>query len=106
MIGLDARVTALGAARIVGDSLRTYGPTGVDADSVEERHRAVEHIVRMALTGVGPIADGDYAVLDGYDDNGDIVADYGIRDARAFRFLYRKLNWRTDPKPVDLGTEQ
>lgn len=94
MNGLDARITALGALRVVGEVGVTYGPTGIDAPSQAERHRAVEWITRQALSGVGPHQEGDYAVLDGYDDDGDIVADYGIRDARTFRFLYRKLNWR------------
>lgn len=93
-VTLDRRVVALGAARIVGGELRTYGPTGIDG-TVEEANRAAGRIVRQALNGVTETpSESDYAVLDGYDDAGDIVADYGIRDARAFRFLYRKLNWR------------
>jgi hypothetical protein len=95
VIGLDKRVTALGALRLDGsDTGVMYEGTGIEGSTTEERHRAVEQIVRQALTGVGEHRDGDYAVLDGYDDEGNIVADYGIRDARAFQFLYRKLNWR------------
>lgn len=102
MIRLDERVTALGAFRVVGDEGRSFPGTGIDAPTLPERHRAVEHIFRMATaTGqVGPTTDADYAVLDGYDDEGNIVADYGIRDARAFKFLYRKLNWRMETHGV------
>lgn len=94
MTTLDPRVVALGAARLVAGDLRTYGPTGIDGPP-DEAHSAVEQVVRQTLGGVTDEAtDDSYAVLDGYDESGDIVADYGIRDARAFRFLYRKLNWR------------
>lgn len=91
---LDTKTTALGSARVVKDELRVYGPTGVDAATQRERHLAVERIFRQCLTGVGEHREGDYAVLDAYDDRGDIVTDYGIRDRRTFNFLYRKLNWR------------
>lgn len=100
MLNLDPRVTALGALRLDGsDAGVLFDPTGIDAPTQAERNRAVEQIVRQVLTGVGEHRDGDYAVLDGYDDDGNIVADYGIRNARAFRFLYRKLNWRRAAVP-------
>lgn len=97
MRGLDKRVVAIGAARIVGDSLRTYGPTGIDGTR-EERHRAVEWLVRQALSGVheGFDIENDYAILDCYDENDDLICDYGIRDRQAFQRLYRKANWHTD----------
>lgn len=93
---LDPSVTALGALRPTGAAGRIYGPTGIEGGTQHQRHAAVEHIFRMAAaTGmVGTHRDDDYAVLDGYDDNGDIVADYGIRSRRGFQFLYRKLQWR------------
>lgn len=51
-----------------------------------------EHTIRMA-TAVGWIkkADHPYAVLDVLDVNGDIVQDFSIPDALAFRQLKRKL---------------
>lgn len=96
MVRLDERVTSLGAFRVVGQTGRNYPPTGTDAPTAQERHRSVEHIFRMAAACgmIGEHRDGDYAVLDGWSDGGEIVADYGIRDVRGFRFLYRKLNWR------------
>lgn len=95
MIGLDKRVTALGALRLDGsDAGVMYGARGIDAETQEERHRAVEWIVRQAMSGVGDRSEDEYAILDGYDDDGNIVAEYGIRDSLAFRFLYRKLGWR------------
>lgn len=98
MTRLDPRVTSLGAFRVTGATGVTYPPMGVDADTQAERHQPVEHIFRMAVACgmVGNHRAEDYAVLDGYDDAGDIVVDYGIRDARGFRFLYRKLGWRVD----------
>jgi len=97
LVHLDPRVTALGALRLDGSATGIiYGGMGIDAPSQVERHRAVEHIFRMAaaLGMVGEHREGDYAVLDGYDDAGDIIADYGIRHRRGFRFLYGKLGWR------------
>lgn len=96
---LNPNVTSLGALRPVGETGRTFGPAGVEGPTTLARHRPVEHIFRMAVaTGmVGPHKDDDYAVLDCYDDNLDIIEDWGIRDARGFRFLYRKLGWRQNP---------
>ena len=95
MNGLDVRTTAVGALRLDGSDTGIFYPgVGFEASTQNERHRAVEQLIRMALGGVGPQLDDDYAILDCYDDEGDIVAEYGIRDARAFRFLYRKFGWR------------
>lgn len=96
-VRLDPLVTALGALRLDGsDTGVIYPATGIDVPTLRERHQAVEHIFRMAVTCgmVGEHQVGDYAVLDGENDAGDIVADYGIRSREGFRFLYRKLNWR------------
>lgn len=97
LVRLDPRVTSVGALRLDGSPTGvTYEARGIDADTQEDRHRAVEHIFRMAAACgmVGEHRADDYAVLEGYDDGGDIVADYGIRSRRGFTFLYRKLGWR------------
>ena len=90
-VTLDPRVVALGAARLVGRE-GIYEARGIDGTH-EQKHAAVEQLFRQALN-VGGHRPDDYAILDGYDENGDIVADYGIHTASAFRFLYRKLGWR------------
>lgn len=86
---LDPRVVALGSMR--GDVM--YEGTGIDG-TPDEQYRAVEQIFRQAFISRG-YQDGDYAILDAYDANGDIIADYGIPTRSIFRFLYRKLNWQT-----------
>lgn len=94
-IELDPRVTMLGAFRPVGDhDGRLYGAVGFRSSTQRGRHLAVEQLCRMALTLKPRYEPGDYAILDGYDDEGDIVADYGIPDKRTFDYLYRKLQWR------------
>lgn len=47
---------------------------------------------RIAPTG----SPGAYAVLDVLDAHGDIVQDYAIPNARAWRWWYRKLHLRVD----------
>lgn len=90
---LHPDAAALTAVRIVGDDLRTYTiaePTG--------GREQIDRVLRMARAFgfVRPAAeDGSYAVLDvlGEDDN--IVQDYAIPTAAAFRWWYRKLHLRT-----------
>lgn len=37
-----------------------------------------------------------YAILDVFNEDGDIVADFAIPDASCFRYLYSKLGWRVE----------
>lgn len=56
-----------------------------------------EHFIRTC-GALGFIRDSipehAYAVLDAISEDGDILATYDILDARAFRFIYRKLHLR------------
>lgn len=102
MITLPDDVTMIGAFRPTGDHDGVlYGPVGFVAPTREKRHAAVSRIVRQALGGVQEHHDGEYAVLDCYNDEGDLVTDFGIRDRDAFRFLYRKMQWRQEPGGSD-----
>lgn len=91
---LDKRVVSLGALRLPvrGHAEVMYGGTGIDG-TPEQQHKAVDQVFRQALMSARAPRDGDYAVLDGYDVNGDIVVDYGIPTRHQFQRLYRKLNW-------------
>jgi hypothetical protein len=59
---------------------------------------------RMIRTGfkLGFLLEGNdgYAVLDVLDEDGDIVQDFTIRDARAFQYFKRKLHWRVEEVPT------
>jgi hypothetical protein len=63
----------------------------------------VEHFVRTcwALGFIKPSsAEPSYGVLDVLDSGGDIIGDYDIPDADAWRYIYRKLGLRVVPVPV------
>ncbi len=90
---------ALGAARIVGpDELRIYTATTFPNDP----WRGCNHMLRMlrATDGLAKIKKDDYAVLDVFNENGDIVQDFALTRS-GFKFAYRKLDWRV----VDLESE-
>jgi hypothetical protein len=59
--------------------------------------RGCEHFIRMC-GAIGLLLDSGpghaYALLDVIDEDGGILATYDIPDARAFRFIYRKLRLR------------
>lgn len=94
-VRLDPRTVALGALRLPvgGKPEAMYNGTGIDGTPAQ-KYRAVEQLFRQAFITRGA-QDGDYAVLDAYDEEGDIIADYGIPDRNTFKSLYRKLNWQT-----------
>lgn len=93
MIKLDNRAVSLGAVRLTGPEGYYYGPTGTHTGDSTRDHAVIEQIFRQAIS-IGEVKDDSYAILDAYDENGDIIADYGIPSANVFRFLYRKMNWR------------
>jgi hypothetical protein len=68
-------------------------------------YKGCEQIIRMATAFGYLAADGEryYAVLDVLDEDGDIVQDFRIRDATAFRWFYRKLHWRIEPAAAVAG---
>lgn len=92
-IALHPDAAALTAVREVGGDLRTYTvaePTGGRAQ--------IDRILRQAraVGFIRPAAGADsYAVLDVLDENDDIVQDYAIPTATAWRWWYRKLHLRT-----------
>lgn len=90
---------ALGAARIVApDELRIYTATTFPNDPWS----GCNHMLRMlrATGGLARTEEDDYAVLDVFNADGDIVQDFALtRDG--FRFAYRKLDWRV----VDVEAE-
>lgn len=61
-----------------------------------------EHFIRMARkVGWLSPAGESYAVLDVLDAEGDIVQDFGIRDASAFQQIKRHLNLRVEATDGD-----
>ena len=96
---LDSTAVALGAFRMVGDQPRNYTATTFPSDP----YAGCEQFIRTCrkLGYLRPIrtdADisGYYAVLDVLDRYGDIVQDFAIPTATAFRYIYRKLNLRLE----------
>lgn len=76
-----------------GGAMRQY--TGVEW----EHWGGVEHFIRTlrALGYVKPSSSApSYAVLDVLAANGDIIFDYDVPTAAAFRFIYRKLKLRVE----------
>lgn len=63
----------------------------------------VERFIRT-LRAVGYVKptskEPSYAVLDVLDAEGDIIGDYSVPTAAAFRFIYRKLKLRVEPAPA------
>lgn len=94
---LHPAAVALTAVRLVGDdTLRGY-----TIAEPEGGWPQLERMVRMAsvlgyLRPPGRPEDS-YAVLDVLDENNDIVQDYMIPHARAWRWWYRKLGLRVAP---------
>jgi hypothetical protein len=104
---LDHRAVALTAFRAL--------PTGAGCQYTattfpSDPYRGCEWFARQCLstgTVVSPAQDG-YAVLDVLDAEGNSIQDFTIPDARAFRYVYRKLKLRVesrdgeDPSPPGL----
>lgn len=94
-----ANAVGLSAMRPVRGVARNY--IGVE---FTRGWNGVEHFVRM-LMKVGFISPSSsapsYAVLDVLDADGDIIGDYAVPHARAFRFIYRKLGLRVERVPED-----
>jgi len=83
--------SALTAVRIVGSELRTY--TIVES---ERGWRGIEHMLRTAWK-VGRITQASrdsYALLSVLDDDDTELHEWGIPNATAFRWWYRKVGWR------------
>lgn len=95
---LDPRAFWLSAFRGLPDgSGRQYSATTFEPDPL----RTFGHLLRMARA-VGFVRpcdedpEGAYAVLDVQDEAGEIVQDYLIPTAAAFRWWYRKLHLRVE----------
>lgn len=79
---------ALSAFRAVpGGGCRAYTATWFPNDP----RGGIDRMLRMARA-CGFVGSADYAVLDVLGENGDIVQDFGIPTAGAFRWWKRKLN--------------
>lgn len=97
-----ANARGLSAIRALKDgSMRQY--SGVEWPT----WGGVEHFVRI-LYKLGFIrpsstATDGYAVLDVLDADGDIIFDYDVPNAVAFRYIKRKLNLRVEHVPAELG---
>lgn len=93
-----AEARGLSAVRGLRDgSMRQY--TGVEWQT----WNGVEHFIRTlrALGYVKPTSTApSYAVLDVLDAAGDIIADYDVPTAAAFRYIKRKLQLRVEPVPA------
>lgn len=87
--------TGVGALRVLKDGTGRFY-TVMEVPSWQ----SIEWLMRQAeATGAlrPSTADDDcYAVLDLYDDDGSIIADFAIPTARAFRWWYRKVGWRVE----------
>jgi hypothetical protein len=90
-----AGAVGLSAIRALPDgSMRQYS-------SVEFTRgwNGVEHFIRTlrAIGGIKPSSvEPSYALLDVLDAEGDIIGDYAIPDAKAFRYVKRKLELRVE----------
>lgn len=90
---LDKRTVALSAFReVTGGRGRQYTATTF----IHDPWLGCNHILRMAAACgfISPDTEGCYAVLDALADNDDVIQNFGIPSAQAFRWFYRKLHWR------------
>jgi hypothetical protein len=86
---------ALSMFRILRDGTgRQYTATTFPRDPLE----GCEHFIRTgrALGFLSDDAGSAYGVLDVLNENGDVVQDFGVRDAKAFQWIKRKLNLRVE----------
>ncbi len=93
-----ADATGFSAVREVRGALVQY--TGVDCT---RGWAGVEHFIRTlrAVGFVAPCRAGpSYAVLDVLNTAGDIVFEYDVPNAKAWRFIYRKLGLRVERVPT------
>lgn len=90
--------TVLRALRIIDGEPRIYEPTWCGA-------RFVDQIVRQArATGQALTVEecpDDYALIDVLDADGDIVGEWAVPDARAFRWWYQQLGLRVAAVPEE-----
>jgi hypothetical protein len=98
-----AGAVGLSAIRILPDgSMRQY--TGVE---FTRGWAGVERFIRTlrAFGFVAPSSsEPSYGVLDVLDTEGDIIGDYDIPHAQAFRFIYRKLQLRVEQVPAEAAS--
>lgn len=95
-----ADATGLSAIRI----LRGGGMRQFSAVEFARGWAGVEHFIRTcwALGKIKPSSSmPSYGVLDVLDADGEIIGDYDIPDADAWRFIYRKLGLRAVPVPAE-----
>jgi hypothetical protein len=99
---LHPTATALSAARIVsGGELRTYSVT-----TANDGWKGLEQFIRQCtVTGIlEPSRPDSYAVLDVLDADGSIVQDYGVRDARSWRWIKKRLKFVVEQVQGDIVT--
>ena len=99
---LHANAAALSAFRILPDGQgRAYSISEASSGRV-----AIERSLRIASTlgYVAAAGQESYAVLDVLDDQDDIVQDFAIPTARAFRWWKRQLNLRVVDEPNEEST--
>ena len=88
---------ALGAMRPLSNGVgRYYTPVTFP----ENPWQGCERMIRMGVA-CGLLAEcqrpcGCYAVLDVLNEDGDIIQDFCIPSAHAFRWFYRMLHWRVE----------
>jgi hypothetical protein len=98
---IDPRAVALSAFRGLPDGgSRQYTATTFPRDPWQ----GCERMTRMGwyVGYLKPSCVGEcrcYAVLDVQDDEGDIVQDFCIPTAKAFRWWYRQMHWRVEQIP-------
>lgn len=91
---LDRRAHALTAFRAVGEDGRQYTAVTFPKDPWGGCERSIRMFRKVGW--LEPTTAESYAVLDVLDEAGDIVQDFGIRDARAFQQIKRRLDLRVE----------
>lgn len=90
--------TGVGAFRVLPDgSGRNYTVMDVPSwQSIEWLMRQAQATGGLKRSCDGPTPCNCYAVLDLYDEDGSIVADFCIPTRRRFQWWYRKVGWRVE----------
>jgi hypothetical protein len=89
-----AEAFALSAFRALPSGVgRQYSATTFPQNPWQGCEHMIRTVAHLGMIRESTADDDGYAVLDVLNKDGDIIADYSIRDSRAFQYLKRKLHW-------------